>query len=414
MLYMMYQSALKELRLLLRDKVSLAFLFVLPGVFIFVMTMALQGAFSEGSDEKVGVLFASADSGPLTDRISKGLETLGWIRLERRDHLGRDGIHGAVLNGEYAVAVYVPAGASERLGRGVEGGPRPKVEIVRDPTVPPQVIEAVKGTVASSAQTAAATIAAPAMARMFAPSAPESALRKSAEIIEKRILSSAGLVEVEEASPEGMATRKKPNSAEQNVPAYTVLGIYFIAIVLAGGIAQERKLGTYRRILVSAAPGHVVVTAKIIPFFFVNLLQAAIMFSMGTFLIPLAGGPSFSPGGSPAGLAAVTACASLSALGFGVLVSSMGLNYDGTAIFTAVTLVIMAALAGVMVPSFIMPGAMIAAGRITPQNWALEAYLDLIVRGKGMADVLPHCAALLGFAVFFYAAGVLFLKRGRI
>ncbi len=410
MIHAAIQSAIKELKILSRDRIGLAFLFLLPAVFMFVMTMALQGVLGEGSSEKAGLLFAAEKGDVLAGRISEGLGGLGWIRVDCPDGADRSAAHEAVARGTYQLAVYVPPGAwADMAGKILSPGRPVRLEVIADPALPPQITEAVRGTVQMQAQRALISAAAPKMASLFAPASSGAAAAGIARAIEEKLSSSA--VSVEAVPPENLKLVRKPNSAEQNVPAYTVLGIYFIAIVIAAGISQEKRSGTYKRIAVSAAPANLVVTARIVPFFAVNLLQAALMFGVGTFLIPLAGGPPFSPGASPAGLAAVTACASMSAMGFGVLVSSFGLSTDGTTVFTAVVLVIMAALAGVMVPSFVMPSAMVAVGRLTPQSWALEAYLDLIVRGRGIADVIPNCGILLAFAAVFYAAGAVGLAR---
>jgi ABC-2 type transport system permease protein len=58
-----------------------------------------------------------------------------------------------------------------------------------------------------------------------------------------------------------------------------------------------------------------------------------------------------------------------------------------------------------MVPRFIMPETMQTIGLITPHAWAIEGYHDVIVRDKGLVDVLPAFAALLAFAVVFFAVG---------
>jgi ABC-2 type transport system permease protein len=66
----------------------------------------------------------------------------------------------------------------------------------------------------------------------------------------------------------------------------------------------------------------------------------------------------------------------------------------------------MAALGGVMVPRFVMPAFMQTLGLITPHAWALTAYQDILVRGYGVAEILPELGALMAFAVAFFGVAL--------
>jgi ABC-2 type transport system permease protein len=55
-----------------------------------------------------------------------------------------------------------------------------------------------------------------------------------------------------------------------------------------------------------------------------------------------------------------------------------------------------------MVPSYVMPGAMKTLSLFTPHAWALAGYLDVMVRGLGVQAVLPETGVLLGFGGFFF------------
>ena len=66
-----------------------------------------------------------------------------------------------------------------------------------------------------------------------------------------------------------------------------------------------------------------------------------------------------------------------------------------------------------MVPKLVMPEAMQTASWFVPQGWALEGYLDLLVRGRGVRDILPHAGVLLGFALVSFAASAVRMSRIR-
>jgi len=149
-----------------------------------------------------------------------------------------------------------------------------------------------------------------------------------------------------------------------------------------------------------------------IPYLAVNLVQAALMFAIGVWVLPLLGCPRLEIQ-SLGGLALLTFSISLVALGFGFLMSSLFRTSPIAASVYAAALVIMSVVGGIMVPKLVMPEAMQTASWFVPQGWALEGYLDLLVRGRGVRDVLPHAGVLLGFASATFAVGVVRMSRMR-
>jgi hypothetical protein len=49
---------------------------------------------------------------------------------------------------------------------------------------------------------------------------------------------------------------------------------------------------------------------------------------------------------------------------------------------------------------------------LVPQGWALEGYLDVLVRGAPARQVLGHAAAILGFGAACTAAALLRMRGG--
>jgi ABC-2 type transport system permease protein len=46
------------------------------------------------------------------------------------------------------------------------------------------------------------------------------------------------------------------------------------------------------------------------------------------------------------------------------------------------------------------------AVQILPTSWAMQGLLDIVLRGAGLAAVLPSVGVLLGFAAVFFAIGI--------
>lgn len=206
----------------------------------------------------------------------------------------------------------------------------------------------------------------------------------------------------------GSARPGMPNVLQHNVPGWTLFGLFFIAPMLSFNLLEERKLGTFRRLLSAPVSRGALLLGKLLPFFAVNLAQVVTMFAFGALVMPLLGAPALQLR-NPFALLAVTVAASLAATSLGLLIASLARTTEQVGSVGSLLVVTMAALGGVMVPRFAMPGWMQTVGLATPHAWALTAYQDVLVRGAGLVAVLPAMAALLGFAgVFFAVAAVRF------
>ncbi len=82
--------------------------------------------------------------------------------------------------------------------------------------------------------------------------------------------------------------------------------------------------------------------------------------------------------------------------------------------FGAVSVVIAAALGGVMVPVYVMPKGMQLISQFSPLAWGLEGFLELFARGGGVRDIWPNLSALCGFFIVTTMLSLLvFTRRGR-
>jgi ABC-2 type transport system permease protein len=61
------------------------------------------------------------------------------------------------------------------------------------------------------------------------------------------------------------------------------------------------------------------------------------------------------------------------------------------------SVVLLAALGGVMVPVFFMPPVMQKLSGFTPLNWSVTAYQDLFTRGATLADIQGRLLLLAAF-----------------
>ncbi|MCK4502501.1 MAG: ABC transporter permease, partial [Desulfuromonadales bacterium] len=213
------------------------------------------------------------------------------------------------------------------------------------------------------------------------------------------------------AAPEKYATL--PTSVQQNVPAWTLFGMFFIVIPLAGTLIRERQEGTLTRLMTMPVSSSSLLLGKVIAHLLICMIQFVLMLAAGRFILPLFGTPVLELGSAPLALLLVAISAALAACGYGILVGVVAKSYDQASIFGAVSIVIAAALGGVMVPVYVMPRFMQDLSIISPLGWGLEAFLDIFVRNGSITTVLPQVMPLIGFFILCITVAMIIFYRWR-
>ena len=194
---------------------------------------------------------------------------------------------------------------------------------------------------------------------------------------------------------------------QQNVPAWALFGMFFTAIPIAGAILQERKSGIWIR-LASLPVSHLVFfTGKIVAYICVCLCQFLLIVLIGTFLFPTLGLPVFSLAGGVVGVCVIVVLSALAACGFGVLLGISCTTYEQASTLGSTAVVAAAAIGGVMVPVYAMPQIMQRLSIVSPLNWGLTAFQDLLVRGYSLSAVWDD----LGLLLLFFLLTILFAWR---
>jgi len=403
----------KEAKILIRDRQALALLFAMPAFFILVMSYALEGVFEGGSKTlPFEVVVVNRDSGRLSQEVIadlKGVEGFFLLDAVNGVPLTQERTEELVRQGQYPLALLIPEGFSERtLSLTEDPHQKAAVTFIYDPATNVRLLSGIKGTMEGIIlrRVLLATLPARLKKGWAAEMGPFPAfagpdLKKMERQIDE-LLAKAGKgaengpeVAFLSRSPKGHAPGRFPSATEQNVPAYTIFGVFFIVLTLASSFIQEKKEGTFQRILSAPLSKSTLLIGKLLPYYLVNLIQIVLMFAVGIALFDM-------KLGDPAALIVVSLALALAANGLGLLVASLGkteAQVNGLSVFLAILL---SALGGMLVPAYIMPGAMKTISLFTPHAWALAGYQDVIVRGLGVHQVLPEVGILLAFSGFFF------------
>jgi len=343
----------KEWLALSRDLHGLAVLFLMPAVFIVIMSLALSDVFRDGV-RQVDFAVVGADAARLASDISgEGFKAAASPASE-------DAARSMVRKGSPALVLVVPEGF------GMD--PTVKLKLLADPTLPPVQIAAFLQRVQGAAL-----------------GVKTSSPPLSLEVV---------------GNPRG----GRPSSVQQNVPAWLIFGMFFVVMPLSALFLVERRDGTLARLVSQRVPFPMLLAGKVGPFFVINLAQAVLMLAAGRLLVPWLGGESLALPSRWDLLAAVTACTSLAAIGWGLLVAVGSRTLEQATVIGGVGNILAAALGGIMVPRFVMPESMQAWANLSPMAWALDGFHAVILRQGGLADIAASCTKLLALAAALLAA----------
>jgi ABC-2 type transport system permease protein len=116
--------------------------------------------------------------------------------------------------------------------------------------------------------------------------------------------------------------KTKPNSVQQSVPAWLVFSMFFILIPISNTFINEKEFGTISRIRSIDVSMFPLLLGKIIPYFVVNQIQVIIMILIGIFVVPLAGGDSLEINGNYFLIFAMSSSISIAAICFALFIAN--------------------------------------------------------------------------------------------
>ncbi|HOU52924.1 MAG TPA: ABC transporter permease [Myxococcota bacterium] len=418
----------KEVRLLTRDRAGLIVLFAMPLLLALVATVVQDRAMQLLAAPQLDLLLLDEDGGEAGRILEEGLRSAGIFTVSRT----LDGVpvteeagQRAVGLGRYQAMLRLPAGASRETRARAQGLaarlmsterraappdlqdlPRPPRPILRvDPVLPDayrKLLRNVVGGVLQGYETrllveaTAQEIARQAAAAIGAP-LPEP-VRQAMETIPAAALAMSPLADPDERVATDQPWLAMPSAAQQNIPAWTIFAMYLIVIPLAGSMIRERRDQTSLRVRMAPGGPSASLLGKALIYLGVCGTQFGVLFAAGVLVLPLVGIGGFAPGAQWPGALVVGLATALAAVAFGLLVGALAGSPEQAALFGATTVVILAAIGGVMLPLFVMPEPLKALAAWSPLGWSQRAFLDLFLRQVEIAAVMPWIGRLLAFS----------------
>ena len=374
----------KELLALSRDLHGLAALFIMPMVFIVVMSMALRDVYSPVT-KALNYAVLNQDQGKIANKL---LER--WAQESGVARALPENWQDELRAGRLQYVLTIDPGFSTVVSQMGSKG-EAKAHLLVEPGLDHALFEMKR-------------------MRLFAMVG-----QLQAEVLLAQMTTGVNVAALIDRTPvvaEQVSAGPRPTAVQQNVPAWLVFGMFFVVASIAGLFVEERACGALARLRSLGAKPWQLIVSKTVPYLLGNGLQAALMLAVGVWLMPLIGGEGLSLDGIHWGaLLLMLLAISLAAVCLALAVACLVSTHAQAATLGPILNILMAALGGVMVPPFIMPAVMQKIATFSPMNWGLEGLLDVLLRRADIATVLPAAGKLAFFAVLMLLAGFALFKR---
>lgn len=368
---------------LMRDRLGLFFIILLPFIIVLVMGAAFGGSFNpklgviEGSGGSLGVdlldtlesssvdLVAFADEAALIDGVARN-------RVDA----------GLVVPADYSDAVETGESVSLRY------------------YAPPNTLG---GTLKESVGAAIAVQSATVRAARFAASEGIGELESNLAMVESMRETVPG-VRVETVTAGESVFPAGFDPIDHSAQGMLVLFMFLTSLTAADKLILSRTLGVSRRMLSTPTGAGTVLIGEGLGRFAIAFLQGLLIL-LGTEF-----GFNIDWGNVWLAIVVVTVFA-LVGTGIAMLAGSVFRTAEQAGSFGVLAGLMLAAVGGAMVPFEIFPTTMQTISKATPHYWALRGFKDLIYREGSFGSISLELAVLAGFAVCLIAVAVYRFRR---
>jgi ABC-2 type transport system permease protein len=405
-------AIIKEILILLRDRVGLAILFIMPMILIFVMTLIQDSAFKTLNEKGISIVFVNNDNDSLGIAIERGLRSSELCTVF-------DSVNGkpataasaqeAVAEGQFLIGIVIPEGAtaavknnvlqlvSQTLGQDSvnisESSDSVEIKILIDPITKKSFIASVTSSLREYISGVKTRIMFESFSEEIAILIPDKEKKPSNAFQQTQIIK---YTEVYASKSIGEVV---PNAVQHNVPAWAIFAMFFIVMPLSGSIMKEKTEGSIFRLHTMPSSYLLLLNGKIIVYVLVCLLQLLLMLSVGKIFLPMLGLPVLYMGQSITGIIIISVATAFAATGYAVLVGTIASTEQQGSIMGALSILLLSALGGIWVPTYVMPQVMRNLSAFSPLNWSLEGFYELFLRGGDVYSVIGSAIKLMIFFV---------------
>lgn len=418
-----YSSLKKEYLLLLSDKVGLLFMFLMPLVLVLLLTVVQDSAFRRINENQISLLLVCPDSGTPAKHFTKLISESGFFRIEEAPDIAEEAVKDELIKRKKLAAVYIPNDLSEKM---IEKSGRIVEQMLSD-----LMTEESKGEQEQ--------IILPNIAYYHDPILQESynytlvnVLYSYLNIVESSLILDViyeqfGLEEKPDAMKDAMMNNRFeitqtpaspvniiPNTTQHNVPAWTIFAMFFMVVSLGSNIVREKRNGSFIRLKTMPVNFTLVFGSKMLIYVLVALLQVVVIFSVGRFLFPVFNLQTLVFPGNILSLLYIVIITAIAAVSYAFMIGSLAKTQEQANGVGAVSIIIFAALGGILVPVFLMPGILKIISNFSPLYWCMEGFYIFFLKGGNFITLFVNTSPVILFILICQMITYWQFKKERI
>jgi ABC-2 type transport system permease protein len=425
-MFKLLASIKKDVRLLLRDKVGLLLMFVMPILLAILIAAIQNNTFKLVNDNKVSLLVYNVDTSKTATQFVSAIKDAGMFDVtELNEEAQEEEIVLTMQKQDALVSILIPKDFSSKVNSksktlstmifndlGLGNDSLKKETKTTDPVIlyfNPVLQESFRQSIHGAVRASLQLIENKQLIKQLYALVDEN---KTPTKLEDDILKSQ--IPIQELTAARNGNRDIPNATQHNIPAWTVFAMFFIVISLGSNLVKEKLNGSFVRLKTLPSSYLYSLYSKQITYLCVTLLQVAVIFSLGVFLFPFLGLPKLEVPSDILGLVVVSIICGWCAVSYAICIGVFANTQEQANGFGAVTIVILAAIGGVLVPSFAMPDSFRIIMNLSPLHWCLESYYGLFLEGGKLKDILTNIIPLLGITFLLQILSYWGLKRKHL
>lgn len=427
MMFKLWSTILKDIRILTRDKLGLVFMFVMPIVLAIVITAVQNSTFEMLNTNTVPMLLCNRDTGDAGKQLETAITKVGMFNLKQvtpnetdkeianRMH-AKDAVIAIIIPADFTQKIKLKAGQTAQKALKNFGMPTDSLQFSDSSSIQPITLlyhpvlqESFRHSIQGALKSSLQMVQNKEVLKSLYFTLNETALPDS---LENDLMNNQ--IEINEIPISRDGSRNIPNASQHNVPAWTVFAMFFIVISLGGSVVREKLNGSFVRLKTLPTNYLIALISKQLTYLFVTVVQAAVVFSIGIWLFPSMGLPKLNLPDDIAGVTLVTLICGWCAVSYAIMIGVLAKTQEQANGIGAVSIVLMAAVGGLLVPSFAMPDSFQFVMKLSPLHWCLEAYYGLFLEGGKLKDVALNILPLLGITFIIQLITLYGLKRKNL
>jgi ABC-2 type transport system permease protein len=401
--------AMKDLQIMLKDRGVIFQLFILPLLFILVFSGALNAIGKSEAVTLPGLAVIDLDGASAAQTLINKLNMDGSLTINTTS-----AIEARSLLDENKVIGFLTIPSN--FTQGVENSFPVELVITTGAESDPQKVEAARlvidGIAASMTLESQIIASLQQMGEMQANAPAEYQVFNTERVLAQahtqfETSQTRPLIEVIQSVPQQDPGQASTVDLSQSaIPGFTVLFVFMTAQTTARSIFEEKKVGTFRRLVAAPLNKTELIIGKILPNFITGLVQILVIFAFGSLGMRLLGLTPLPIEKSPLGVLLIAILIAICSSAFGITIAAFARTENQISGLSTLLVWGMGLLGGSLIPLFILDRFLGPIPMIVPHYWANRAFDDLLIRGLGPADIALDMGVLLGFCLLFFVIGL--------